>query len=101
MEIKMGRQEIFAAEIDDGLMPGFAGVVAVSFHDPHIFVFNPALAARGSDHPQEHRRHCLKLCLQYSGYSIRFATVIREKHRKKLSLQIRVQWLVDCAFSMT
>ena len=101
IEIKMSRQEIFATEIDDGLMPGFAGVVAISFHDTHIFVLNPALAAGSSDYPQEHRRHCLKLCLRYSAHLTAIRNRNLGKMQKKLSLQIRAQRLVGYVFSMT
>jgi hypothetical protein len=60
VEIKMRRQQILAAEIDDGLMPSFAVVVAIGLNHAHVFVLDPTLAAGSSDHPQEHRRPCLK-----------------------------------------
>ena len=55
IEIKMRRQQILATEIDDGLMPGFALVVAIGLNDAHVFVLDPPLAAGSSDNPQEHR----------------------------------------------
>ena len=54
IEIKVRRQQILATEIDDGLMPGFALVVAIGFDHAHVFVLDPGLATRGSDDPQEH-----------------------------------------------
>ena len=49
IEIKMRRQQILTTEIDDGLMPGFALVVAIGLNDAHVFVLDPPLAAGSSD----------------------------------------------------
>jgi hypothetical protein len=54
IEIKVRRQQILATEIDDGLMPGFALVIAIGLNHAHVFVLDPGLAARGSGDPQEH-----------------------------------------------
>ena len=48
----MGRQQVLAAEIEDGAMSRLA-VLPKGFDDPHIFVPD-AFAASGADHPQEH-----------------------------------------------
>ena len=52
----MRGQQVLATEIDDGLMLSFALVIAISLNDAHVFVFDPGLAAWGSDYAQEHRR---------------------------------------------
>jgi hypothetical protein len=51
-EIEMRRQQVLAAEIEDGAMPRLA-LLAIGFDHAYIFVFD-ALAAGGADDAQEH-----------------------------------------------
>ena len=74
IEIKVRRQQILATEIDDGLMPGFALVVAIGLNDAHVFVLDPPFATGGSDDPQEHGDLPQKLILRGSRHLRRFAT---------------------------
>jgi len=53
VEIKMRRQQIPAAEIDDGAVTGLAVVVAIGFDHAHIVALD-ALADGRSDQAQEH-----------------------------------------------
>jgi hypothetical protein len=53
LQIKVRSQKIFAPEIDDGAMLGFALLIAKRFNQAHVFVLDP-IAASGSDHAQEH-----------------------------------------------
>ena len=74
IEIKVRRQQILATEIDDGLMPGFALMVAIGLNDADVFVLDPPFATGGSDDPQEHGDPPPKLILRGSRHLRRFAT---------------------------
>jgi len=53
VEIKMSGQQIPAAEIDDGAVPGLAVIITKGFDHTHVFAFD-ALADGGPDQAQEH-----------------------------------------------
>ena len=82
IEIKMRRQQILATEIDDGLMPGFALVVAIGLNDADVFVLDPPFATGGSDDPQEHGDPPPKLILRGSRHLRRFQPIYGTIDRK-------------------